>query len=253
VKKRNCINAIGLSLAFAAPLFAQPIGVPIVYEQSGQLMVSATGGLARQDLGDDTYLSERYLLRARYGFAKELDLFGGIGIARLRVEDDAPRQGPKPTLAYGGGVHLTFLNMPKAHLLGSITGQVFRFVNRERREEPITIGGERWTQIRESKHDWLEYGGALGVILDGTWLDVYGGYEVLVLDLLRTDREEFRRQGEAASPGGARAIHFDATGRRPFLGVDFALPDRLKISLEVRGTSLADGAVFIGLSQRGSP
>ena len=252
MKSRICICWIGLSLMLPAPLSAQAIGNPIIYEKSGQLTVSATGGFGRFDVDNETFMSDRYLFKASYGPIEELHLFGRFGIARLHVGDWF-FAGTKPALAYGGGVHLRFLNARKAHVMAFATGQVFRFISQEDSEASVTIGGEQWTRFRETEHDWLEYGGALGMIYDGKWVDFYGGCELLMLDLVRSRRETLEGKSGPVFSSERSGDHLRETSYRPFVGIDLALPSRLKLTLEVRGTDFTDGAVFIGLSQRGSP
>lgn len=254
-------SLIWLSLYFtilAVPqvLFAQPIGSPILTQTHKEFTVSLLGGYVHKNIQGITDNSPRYLIKTVYGLADFIDLFVDAGFAKVDLvmpnEDIATFKG-KYNFAYGGGLKIRLLNIRPYRFSIFTSGQVLRFITTPSSEELLTIAGGNILKIRALRYDWREFQINLGVTKGWAVMSLYSGFNAKFIQRLETQVEKIVVDGIGESETSQNGEYLSGLETSPFVGVDFNLPSRYKLSFEIVGQNLSDLAFYIGISQTGKP
>lgn len=163
--KREILTAVMFSLLLPATGFAANVGGLSSSVGKHRFSFCANiGYLLRETknraMGEKEVSSRQFLFNANYGLFDRLDLYGEIGVADLKIEQDE-FQGALSTI-YGGGVKLSLLPLTSEGVNFLLDGQILAFSNKD----------------GDSEVDFLEYQGAAIICFKSNNFATYGGVRV---------------------------------------------------------------------------
>ncbi len=243
-------------LTFSSSLTGQPAGMPIFSNSHREVTLSINGGYVQKNINGVTYTSPRYLLKGILGLEHFVDLFAEVGFAKVFVDppkSDQPNLEGKYQMALGGGLSIRLLNLPRYRFSLFINGQIFRFTNSPSSETTRPVANTELTEVLELKYDWREASLNAGVTKGLGAVNAYVGLNAKLIQRLETKIFKIIIEGGGESVSKQTGEYLSGVKIGPFFGLDFSLPSRLKLSLELTGRKRSDFAFYLGISQTGKP
>lgn len=243
-----------LSLLLVGFVSAQPAGAPILSNSDKEFTLSAIGGYTTKSIHgvQNTYRS--YWLKTVYGLSNRFDIFGQLGVLKLKLDaGDGLELTDKRRVAYGGGLTWKALNLQAARIGLIVSGQVIRFKAKPDFEELIPVSGSELYEVTALEYDWRELNFNFGLSKEFDMAHFYAGANLKFII-----RDEFRENSlllNNSSVSFSRTFSKYRSGAvwQPMLGLEVNLPSRLKLNFEAMGTREKDFMFYIGISQTGSP
>ncbi|MFQ6113149.1 MAG: hypothetical protein ACE5NG_03555 [bacterium] len=239
----------------SASLSAQPAGIPILTQSHRELTVGISGGYFRKDIDGITYTSPRYLVKGVLGLGGFLDLFAEVGVARVTLEmpDGQANLSSKYQIAYGVGLNVRYFSLPRYRFSLFVSGQMIRFTSNPSSANLRFLADTEVLQVLELKYDWRE--ASLNTGLTKAWgvVNFYLGVNAKIIQRLETKIDKIVIDEGSESVVRQTGEYLSGLETSPFIGLDFSLPSRLTLSLEVVGRNRSDFAFYLGLSQTGKP
>lgn len=235
---------------------AQPTGIPIFTQSHREITVSITGGYFRKNIHGIEYNSPRYILKGILGLARFLDIFGEIGVAKVTLvmpDDTQSNLESKYQMAFGAGINIRLLYIPRYRFSLFISGQLFRFTSKPSSENVSFLAGSQVVQVLELKYDWRDALFNAGLTKDWGVVNFYCGLHAKTIQRLETRIDKIIINGGDESETKQTGEYLSGLETSPFIGLDLNLPSQLKLSLEITGRNRSDFAFYIGLSQTGKP
>ncbi|RMF70171.1 MAG: hypothetical protein D6743_00700, partial [Calditrichaeota bacterium] len=155
--------------------------------------------------------------------------------------------------AYGGGLAIQILRVEALGLAFVGRGQFMRFTSKPAAERSLGSSQSELSQVVQLDYDWREVNSNFGIAKATNFLTLYTGLNLKWIDR-RERREDKLIFGQSETTVGQQFGRYrSGLLLSPTVAVDFALPSRLTLSLDVAGSSRDDITFYIGLSQAGRP
>ncbi|MFQ5863948.1 MAG: hypothetical protein ACE5IW_01835 [bacterium] len=241
---------------FSPNLSAQPAGIPILTSSHRKFTVSITGGYFRKNIHGITYDSPRLLFKGNFGLVSFLDLFAEVGAAKITITipgGTPTRLDGKYQIAYGAGLNIRCFNLPRHHFSIFINGQLFRFTSNPTSKDSKLVANNEVLQVLELRYDWREASLNTGFTKGWGVVKFYVGVNAKIVQRLETKIDKIVFDGVSESVFTQTGEYSSGLETSPFIGLDFDLPSRLTLSLEMVGRNGSDFAFYLGLSQTGKP
>lgn len=235
---------------------AQPAGGPLLTGTHAELTVSLDAGYFKKTIGGVENRSRRMFLRATYGLAGRLDLFGILGLAKLQLElvdSTGAELEDKFRPAYGAGFSLRMLRLHGIGMSVFMTGHVIRFKSTPSNTRTFQVEGADVSQVLEVDYDWREANINLGLAQDLKFMTVYGGVNLKYIERDEEKVEKLVFGGEGVAVASQSGTYKSGVLAMPLLGAEIKLPARLRLNFEAAAGSDSDFTFYIGVSQTGSP
>ena len=163
-----CLNGkikqafVVLCLAGVSMLQAQMVGTPVGSKGQGSWSLACTGSFMNQQVGNETAISQRWLVKSTYGVVPWMDFVATLGAANLEL--DTPHNNVqdfegKPRFAFGAGLTFTVKRETELQPVGIFGGAHFLRFPAEGSFQQIVSGQDVIYLRREyqMEHDWREY------------------------------------------------------------------------------------------------
>ncbi len=252
MKIRQTILYVFLSVGGPSLLNGQMAGNPVGVRGDGEWTVSAIGTYVNQQLGHETAVSRRILLKSTWGVAPWLDVFctgGGVQVDLNRSEANVGDYKGKYRFGYGLGFNLTLKLEFNAWLWGG--GQALRFPSRGSFLEYLNTGGESDCREFEMTYDWREFQGHLGLVFPYRSLRFYVAGVLWAIQRLETKQEYLQFGDFRYFLGEVQGEYRSGAWTGGVFGVEFLLPQRYSICIESLVFNEENYQVMVGICQTG--
>lgn len=235
---------------------AQPAGGPIFSNGENKLTIGIDGGQFSKKIFGTKNNSRRFFLRGCYGVTGRLDFFGLLGFVNMEltladsaqtVLDDGYR------IAYGGGLTFRVLQFESLQASLFLTGQIFRFVSKPSVETLLSFGGAPASQVLQLNYDWREADFSGGFSKQIKSMVFYVGVSAKIIQRFETKIDKLVFSGQSGVESTEKGKFSSGVLLSPLAGLDWHLPSRLKISMEITANNEQDFAIYFGISQAGKP
>ncbi|MFQ5603785.1 MAG: hypothetical protein ACE5HS_11000 [bacterium] len=236
--------------------FAQPVGSPIFSASRGELTLSFNGGYLVKSIQGVENDSPRFLAKAVYGLTSYLELFAVMGAAKINLdllENPSVNYRDDYHLAFGAGLTLRVFHFKPAKFYLFLNGQVFRFTGKPAHEDLSVVSNSEVMKRSVLEYDWREVLGSAGSAKRfGKWRFI-AGVQGKIIQRNETKTTIFSIIGNTGTQNIQHGTYKSGLQFNPILGVEFQLPSRFKLNLEVIGHRSTDFMINVGISQTGKP
>lgn len=252
-----CLSCLNLCWLLLTPILrAQPVGSPIQTRSHREWTISLNGSYYKRTIKGINHESPRFLLKTIYGFARKVDLFAEIGLARLHLETTGgvhQEFKDKYHPAFGMGLTFRFLSIEGARVTAFLNSGFFRFTSHPVSETILELPGSQATQVVELEYDWREVSLKLGLIKGVSFVDFYAGLNAGWISRLesRTNKNVIDGISELVSTQTGK--YQSGLQTVAYFGLDFNMPTDLTVSIEIQARDTSDFMVNLGFSQKGKP
>jgi len=252
VKIRKTILYFFLFVGGPSLLNGQMTGNPVGVRGEGEWTVSAIGTYMNQQLGYETVVSRRILLKSTWGVTPWLDVYctgGGVQVDLNSSEANVVDYKGKYRFGYGLGFNLAV--KPEFNVWIWAGAQALRFPSEGSFLEYLDVGGESNYREFEMKYDWREFQGHLGVVFPCRFLRFYTAGVVWAIQRLETKREFLEYGSSRSFLGEVQGEYRSGVWTGGVFGVEFLLPQEYSISVECLLFNEENYQVMVGVCQTG--
>jgi len=251
MKPKTCISCSCLLVGMTVSLLqAQMVGNPVGVRGTGEWTVSAIGTYMDQQVGSETAISRRILLKSTWGAASWLDLYCIGGMAQLELLTGVINivdYKSKYRFGYGGGVNITLTPMRESRMEIYLGVQALRFPS----EGSFQVVGKVYTQEFEMKYDWREFQGHVGIVYPYHTLRLYAAGVVWALQRFDTKNEYWNYRNSRNYVGESRGEYRSGVWTGGVVGLELLLPKGYAISCEGLFFNEVNYHIMVGISQTG--
>lgn len=253
-RKRYIIGIFLVAIFICPTLFAQTFGSPIETRGTGEWTLSAVGTYMNQQVGTETTVSTRALVKSAWGITPWLDFYvmgGGVQVDLEKNDANITDYSDKYRLGYGAGLNLLFKPSRSTKFWIVAGGQVLRFKSEGSFYEDLIVGSEMYTREFAMKYDWREVRANIGIVIPSKKFNLYLGGTGWWLQRMETKRE-YLDSGSYNSFIGEESGEFRTglwTGG--MVGIEILLPHRYSISIEALFFNESDYHLMVGICQTG--
>jgi hypothetical protein len=264
--KRALVIGSAFSLLAALPLHSQTCGNPAGTAGKGQTTMGISGAYQVHEDGQQKMVSNRIFLKAMFGLAPWLDVYGLAGTTQVgmkTVQAGIPEFKDKYRFGYGAGFN--FLLNPSAPRTkrpgrGSTAssaparigfwggGNVIRYPA----EAVFDVSNGTVGHEYRMKYDCREITGHAGIVIPYRTLKIYAGGVGWAVQRLETKKEYLLGiSTEPVFKGGAKATYQSGLWTGGLFGIQVDLPQNYSLTVEAIGFNKADYQIMVGISQTG--
>jgi hypothetical protein len=157
-----------LTLFWGTSLMSQIAGNPVETKGEGEWTISAAGTYLHQQLGHETVLSNRWLVKSGWGVTDDIDLYGLCGVVKLNMnagEKNISEYHGEYEFGYGLGFNMILQAITKENNMGIWVGaQALRFPSSGKFIETYQTSSENLFHEYEMQYAWNEVHACLGII-----------------------------------------------------------------------------------------
>jgi hypothetical protein len=249
----NMTTSIFIILFFTltSGLFAQMTGNPAGTQGSGEWTVSLMGTYFTHQVGNETDISNRILLKSTWGILPWLDFYALVGVVQLEIQKtdmDVSDYKDKYRTGIGFGLNVSLLQesdiRPFSLWLGS---QALRFKSHASFMQYFDYQDRKY----EMTYDWREYKGYGGLSMRIQQIRIYAAGIGWTMNRLESKKEYWSSAGQWEYKGKEKGEYGSDLWTGGALGVTFLLPKRYSIGLELLYFNEYNYQVMIGIYQSG--
>ncbi|MBN2030887.1 hypothetical protein JW824_11670 [bacterium] len=244
---------VGVSFfVFVLPMWVQSqmVGNPAGVKGKGEWTISATGTYMNQQVGNETAISRRILMKSSWGLASFLDVYGMIGAVQLDLKTPDVNfidyEG-KFRLGYGVGFNGAVLPLSGSQISLWVSGQALRYSS----EGSFIEYADIFSREYKMHYDIREFMGSAGIVIPFQSFRIYAAGIGWATQRLESKNEYLEYVGVVNHIGQVDGEFRSGLWTGGVVGIELILPQRYTISLEGLFFNEENYHIMIGVSQTG--
>jgi hypothetical protein len=234
---------------------AQMLGNPITVQGKGQWTMSLSGTYLNQQLETAKVFSKRILAQSRWGLTSNLDVFGTLGYAQLKMNAGKPGiadYSDKFRFAYGLGFH--FMTHPfRENGIGFwASAHAFTFPSKGAFQQTFAVLGNEYVRRFEMKYDWGEAVGSAGWMVPYRFVVLYAGVAGWGIQR-QEEKTEYLivSSGSTSLLGREKGTYQSGIWSGGVSGIRILLPQNYSFGIECLYFNRQSYQIMAGISQTG--
>jgi hypothetical protein len=234
---------------------SQMLGNPILVQGKGRWTMSLSGAYIHHQLETAEVFSKRVLVQSRWGLTSNLDVFGTLGYAQLKMNVNKAGitdYNDKFRFAYGIGFHFMTHPFPDNPIAFWTSAHAFTFPSEGAFQQSFQVLGNEYIRRFKMKYDWGEAVGSAGWMIPYRFVLLYGGVAGWGVRRVEEKTEYLILSSETTSLiGREKGTYQSGIWSGGIAGVRFVMPQNYSFGVECLYFNSQNYQIMAGVSQTG--